>query len=295
MNVQLHNAISDLAGVTGQAIVRAILKGQRDPVQLAGLRDRRIQAREQELVESLRGNWKEDVLFELQQAVEAYDFQQKQIAQCDVRLQEYMTALPSREARPAEAMTQAPEPGGPRRKRRSPRKPKGNQPAFALQPELPRILGVDATTIDGIDVMTVQTVLAEVGPDLSPWKSERHWSSWLNLAPKRDVSGGRVIRHIREHRTNRVGNAFRMAAQSLLRSESYLGARFRYLRAKRGGIKAVKAMARHLACLFYRLVTKGQAWIDRGAAEFERRRQEREFNMLQRKARDFGMTLVPAA
>jgi hypothetical protein len=295
MNVQLHNAISDLAGVTGQAIVRAILKGQRDPVQLAGLRDRRIQAREEELVESLRGNWKEDVLFELQQAVEAYDFHQAQIAPCDVRLQEYMTALPSREVRPPEVGTEAPEPGGPRRKRRAPRKPKGNQPAFALQPELQRLLGVDATTIDGIEVMTVQTVLAEVGTDLSPWKSERHWSSWLNLAPKRDVSGGRVIRHVREHRTNRVGNAFRMAAQSLLRSESYLGARFRYLRAKLGGIKAVKAMARHLACLFYRLVTKGQAWIDRGAAEFERRRQEREFTMLQRKARDFGMTLVPAA
>jgi transposase len=292
MNVQLHNVISDLAGVTGQAIVRAILKGQRDPVQLAGLRDRRIQAREQELVESLRGNWKEDVLFELQQAVEAYDFHQEQRARCDVRLQQYMTALPSRETRPAEAATEVPEPGSPRRKRRAPRKPKGNQPAFALQPELQRILGVDATTIDGIDVMTVQTVLAEVGPDLSAWKSERHWSSWLNLAPKRDISGGRVIRHIR---TNRVGNAFRMAAQSLLRSESYLGARFRYLRAKLGGIKAVKAMARHLACLFYRLVTQGQAWVDRGAAEFERRRQEREFAMLQRKARDFGMTLVPAA
>jgi transposase len=163
-----------------------------------------------------------------------------------------------------------------------------------LHTELHRILGVDATTIDGIDVMTVQTVLTEVGPDLSAWKTEGHWSSWLNLAPKRDVSGGRVIRHIREHRTNRVGNAFRMAAQSLLRSETYLGARFRYLRAKLGGIKAVKAMARHLACLFYRLVTKGQAWVDRGAAEFERRRKERELAMLQRKARDLGMTLVTA-
>jgi transposase len=298
MNVQLHNVISDLAGVTGQAIVRAILQGERDPRTLAGLRDRHIQAREEELVESLRGNWKEDVLFELQQAVEEYDFHQAQMAQCDVRLQEYLTSLPSRKAPAGEATPAAPVPSGPSRKRRAarkPRKPKGNQPAFELQPHLQRILGVDATTIDGIDVMTVQTVLAEVGPDLSPWKTERHWSSWLNLAPKRDISGGRVIRHTREHRTNRVGNAFRMAAQSLIRSDSYLGARFRYLRAKLGGIKAVKAMARHLACLFYRLVTKGQAWMDRGAAEFERRRQEREFAMLQRKARDFGMTLVAAA
>jgi transposase len=297
MNVQLHNVISDLAGVTGQAIVRAILKGQRDPVQLAGLRDRRIQAREEELVESLRRNWKEDVLFELQQAVDAYDFHRQQMAECDARLQQDMAVLPSREAQPDQATAEPSVASKASRKHRAsrrPRKPKGNQPAFDLQPELERILGVDATTIDGIDVMTVQTVLAEVGPDLSAWKTERHWSSWLNLAPKRDISGGRVIRHTREHRTNRVGNAFRMAAQSLLRSESYLGARFRYLRAKLGGTKAVKAMARHLACLFYRLVTKGQAWVDRGAAEFERRRQERELAMLQRKARDLGMTLVAA-
>jgi len=142
--------------------------------------------------------------------------------------------------------------------------------------------------------MTIQTVLAEVGPDLSAWKTEAQWSSWLNLAPKRDISGGRVIRHTREHHTNRVGNAFRMAAQSLVRSESYLGARYRYLRAKLGGLKAAKAMARVLACLFYRLVTKGQLWVDRGAEEFERRRQQRDLASLQRKAHSLGLQLVPA-
>ena len=210
-------------------------------------------------------------------------------------MQTYLAALPRREVSPRGPAAETPVPDGPRRKRRAPRRPKGNQPAFDLQPERHHILGVDATTIDGIEVMTVPTVLAEVGPDLSPGKTERHWSSWLNLAPKRDIRGGRVLRHTREHRTNRVGNAFRMAAQSLMRRESYLGARFRSLRAKRGGIKAVKAMVRHLACLFYRLVTKGQAWMDRGAAEFEPRRQEREFAILQGKARDFGMTLVAVA
>jgi hypothetical protein len=262
------------------------------------LRDPRIQAPEEELVRSLRGNWKEDVLFELQQAVEAYDFHRQQMAQCDARLQQYLAALPGREPLPEPPTAEAPAGSGkkrPPRARRKARKPKGNQPAVDLESELQRILGVDATRIDGIDVMTVHTVLAEVGPDLSAWKTESRWSSWLNLAPKRDISGGRVIRHTRQHRTNRVGNAFRMAAQSLIRSESYLGARFRYLRAKLGGIKAVKAMARVLACLFYRLVTKGQAWVDRGTAEFERRRQERDFATLQRKARDFGMKLVAVA
>jgi hypothetical protein len=171
----------------------------------------------------------------------------------------------------------------------------GNQPAFDLAAELERILGVNPITIDGIDVLTIQTVLAEVGPDLSAWKTERHWTSWLNLAPKRDVSGGRVIRHVRQHHTNRAGNAFRMAAQSLVRSQSYLGARYRYLRAKLGGLKAVKAMARYLACLYYRLLTQGQIWVDRGTEEFNRRSQQRELAALDRKARKHGLKLVPAA
>ena len=127
---------------------------------------------------------------------------------------------------------------------RKPRKPIGNQPGFDLAAELERILGVNVATIDGIDVMTIQTVLAEVGPDLSAWKTERHCTSWLNLAPKRDISGSRVIRHVRQHHTNRTGNAFRMAAQSLVRSQSYLGSRYRYFRANVVGRKAVKAMAR---------------------------------------------------
>jgi transposase len=166
---------------------------------------------------------------------------------------------------------------------------------FDLEAELERILGINATTIDGINVMTVQTVLAEVGPDLSAWKTEAHWSSWLNLAPKRDVSGGRVIRHVREHRTNRVGNAFRMAAQALIHAHSYLGARCRYLRAKLGGHKAIKAMARILACVYYRLVMKGQRWVDQGMEEFNRRSEQRELDLLRRKANKHGMQLVPAA
>ena len=298
MNVQLHIALSDLSGVSGQAIIRALLAGQRDPQALAALRDPRCQATKEEIVHSLQGNWKPDILFALQQAVDAYDFYRQQMAQCDQQLQQYMAALPSREAGAesvaAESSPTA-EPGPAQPRSRSPRKPKGNQPGFDLAAELQRILGVNATAIDGIDVMTIQTVLAEVGPNLSAWKTEGHWSSWLNLAPKRDVSGGKVIRHVRQHHTNRAGNAFRMAAQSLIRSQSYLGARYRYLRAKLGGLKAVKAMARILACIYYRLVTKGQQWVDRGLEAFNRHSEQRELAALQRKARQHGMQLVPAA
>jgi transposase len=297
MNVQLHNALSDISGRSGQAIIRALLAGQRDAKTLAALRDPRCMASEEEIVHSLQGDWKPDVLFELQQAVDAYDFYRQQLAKCDEQLKQYMALLP---ARKVETVVSSAEPAATTdrsktSRSRKPRKPKGNQPAFDLEAELERILGVNATTIDGINVITVQTVLAEVGPDLSAWKTEAHWSSWLNLAPKRDVSGGRVIRHIREHRTNRAGNAFRMAAQTLLHSHSYLGARCRYLRAKLGGLKAVKAMARVLACLYYRLVTKGQRWVDQGIEEFNRRSEQRELAVLQRKAHKHGMHLVPTS
>jgi transposase len=296
MNVQLHNALSDIGGTSGQAIIRALLAGQRDPKTLAALRDRRCMASEEEIVHSLQGVWKPDVLFELQQAVDAYDFYRQQMAKCDEQLKQYMALLP---ARSVETIVSSIEPSptdmNKKSRSRKPRKPQGNEPTFDLEAELERILSVNATTIDGINVMTVQTVLAEVGPDLSAWKTEAHWSSWLNLAPKRDVSGGRVIRHVREHRTNRVGNAFRMAAQALIRSHSYLGARCRYLRAKLGGHKAIKAMARVLACLYYRLVMKGQRWVDQGIEEFNRRSEQRELALLQRKAQKHGMQLVPAA
>jgi len=294
MNVQLHIALSDISGVSGQAIIRALLAGQRDPRALAALRDCRCQASEEEFVHSLQGNWKEDVLFALQQAVDAYDFYQGQIAKCDRQLQQYLSVLPSR---PSGSTPAAAAPDGPGKKRRSRKKkhPVGNEPNFDVAAELERILGVNALGIDGLGVITIQTILAEVGPDLSAWKTERHWVSWLKLAPLRDVSGGRVLRHVRQKHTNRVGIAFRNAAQSLVRSDSYLGARYRYLNAKLGALKAVKAMARTLACLYYRLITKGQAWVDRGAAEFERRRQQREFISLERKARSLGMQLVPVA
>jgi transposase len=190
MNVPLHNAIRDRSGQTGQAILRAILSGQRDPRKLAVLRHWRIQAREEEIIHSLRGNWKQDVWFELQPAVDAYDFYRKQIAPCDRPLKQYRVALPTREARPTTPTASKPAAATDTGKKRRPRKPKGNQPDFALAEELERILGVKATLIDGIDGMTIPTVLAEVGPDRSAWKTEAQWSSWLNLARRSGTSAG---------------------------------------------------------------------------------------------------------
>ncbi len=187
MNVQLANAISDVSGLTGQAIIRAILQGERDPQQLAKLRDWRIAASEAEIAHSLEGNWREDVLFELQQVVDAYDFHQKQIAACDVQLQRYLSAVPMRSRLGAGEPSTADAPSEKPKKQRK-HKWQKNQPVFDLAVELQRTMGVDMTAIDGVDVMTTQVILSELGPDLSmSFPSESHFTSWLELAPRRPL------------------------------------------------------------------------------------------------------------
>jgi transposase len=260
--------------------------GRRNPEKLAKLRDWRIKASAEEVARSLEGNWREDMLFELRQAVDAYDFIQRQVTECDQRLQTLMAELPMREAPAAPAV----EDGAklPVRKKKSSRNKK-NLPRFDLKAELRRVCGVDLTSIDGIDVMTAQTVVAELGTDFSRWKDEAHLTSWLGLAPCRDISGGKVIKQATLRVRNRVATALRGAANSLLHSDSYLGARFRSLRTRRG---APKAMARYLACIIYRMFTRGQAFVDRGVQEYEDGRVQRELAALQFKAAAHGFRLV---
>ena len=292
MNIQLANAISDIAGVTGQAIVAAILKGERDPFKLADLADYRTKASREEIARSLEGNWRADVLFELQQAVDSYRFAHRQMQECDEKLTLCLASLPTRIREiPAESK------GGPEsaaQKRKNAKKPRGNEPRVDMKEELKRICGVDLTSIDGINVMTAFTVITEVGTDMSRFRDENHFTSWMGLAPSKDVSGGKVVGPGKKKVKNRVAIILRTAANSLLDSDSYLGARYRHLRRRLPTYKAAtKAMARHLAVLIYRLLTHGQAWVDRGAAQFERRRAERELASLQAKAKANGFTLVP--
>jgi len=293
MNVQLANTISDISGTTGQAIVRAIVAGKRDPWKLAELRDRRIAASKEEIAHSLQGNWRDDVIFELRQAVESYDFFQKQMTACDQELIKYMAAIDSREILPKQDPPENAVPLSCAKPRRRSKTRSKNRPGFDLAAELERTMGVDLTRIDGIDVITAQVIFSEIGPDFSAFRDENHFASWLTLAPKRDISGGKVIRHIHATGRNRVANALRMSAESYSRSNSYLGARYRRLRARMDGPVAVKAMARYLACLVFRIVTKGQAYVDRGAAHYEAKRQERERIALERRAANLGLKLVP--
>jgi transposase len=300
MNVQLANAIADISGVSGMAIIRAILQGERDPRELAKLRDNRIQASEEEVMRSLEGSWREDVLFELKQVVDGYDFYQRQMMECDRQLQKYLAVLPDRKPDTgAEVVVEAAPPkGSKKRRKKAERRSKTrekNQPEFDLEAELYRVAGVDLTRIDGINVLTAQVILSELGPDLSAFADEDHFASWLELAPRRNITGGKVIKQKSRESKNRVADGLRMSAQGLSKSDSYLGARYRRLRGRMEGKKAVKAMARHLACLVYRMLTKGQEYVDRGATYFEKKRSERELVGLKRKATELGMKLVPAS
>ncbi len=288
MNVQLANVISDISGVTGMQIIRAILKGERDPRVLAKLRDQRIQASEEEIASGLEGNWKPAVVFELRQVVEAYDFYQKQIAACDLEVRVRMEALPSQGAGEEKAAEEAE-----RVTKKGFQKARKNQPQFDLREELRRIYGVDLTRIDGIDVLTAQVILTELGPDLRAFPDEDQFSSWLELAPRNGITGGKVIWQKARRSKNRVANALRMAAQALSHSDSYLGAQYRQFRARQDGKQAVKTMAHKLACLVYRILTRGEEYVDRGAAYCEKKRADRELAALQRKAAARGLQLVP--
>jgi transposase len=169
-------------------------------------------------------------------------------------------------------------------------------PASALNEELKRICGVDLTSIDGIDVTTAQTVISEIYTDMSRFPTENDFASWLNLAPSHDVSAGKIIRKVRKNVQNRAAVARRMAATTLLNSKNYLGARYRHLRRQLPTkASAFKAMGRYLAVLIYRLLTKGQAWVDREAAKLEQKRTERELASLKSKALAKGFTLTPIA
>jgi len=286
MNIQLANVLSDVSGMTGQAIIKAILAGERDPHQLSGLRDWRVKASEEEIARSLEGNWQEDLLFVLKQEQDGYEFCQQQMAECDRQLEQY---LQQREDR-----TQGTSLPEEKRKERRRKKKKGNAPQFDLRAELFRMTGSDLTQIDSIDGTTAMTILSEAGWDMSKWKTEDHFVSWLRLCPDNKISGDKIIGKGRLPTNNRATLALKMAASTLRRSNTYLGAQFRRLRSKLGAPVAIKAMAAKLARLLYRMLRYGMSFIDRGEAFYESQHRKLQINYLKRKAANLGFQIIEA-
>jgi transposase len=282
MNVQLDNVISDLVGTTGQKIVRAIVAGERDALKLAKLRDGRIRASEEEIVKSLQGNWRAEHLFALKQAVSLYDSYQTSIAECDAQLAQVLGRLAVHD----DAAPEAPKSG-----RGRPVKPE----KLELRKALYRACGVDLTRIEGIDVSTALTMIAEVGPDLSRFRTVKHFASWLGLCPGTKISGGKVLSGASKRTANRLAQALRMSAVAAGRSHSALGAYYRRLSARLGKAKAVRATAHKLARLIYTLMTKGEAYVDQGQNYYEQQHQQRVLKNLKKKALEMGFSLTPVA
>ena len=287
MNVRVHRAVSDVDGVTGMAILRAIAKGERDPRQLAKLRDRRCRRTEEEIAEQLSGHWREDHLFSLRQSLQMYDATQQRIADYDREIQRKLAEMARDENR-----------GRPAPPVKNPQKAKAikRRGEEQMREVLYRMSGVDLTSIDAIGVETVQIVLSEYGPDLSRFPTEKEFVSHATLAPRRPMSGGKPLRKKRRHTAStRVAAALRMAALSLRNSATALGAYYRKIARRIGGDIAVFATARKLATLIYRLLRWGQPYVDEGADRFEMRYRENQIKSLQVKAKQLGYELAQKA
>jgi transposase len=271
MNLQLANVISDISGQTGLAIIDAILGGQRDPQKLAELKNARIKATSGQIARALEGHWKEEQLFALEQARITYAHYQEQLTQCEEKVQAQMSQLESKHS------NQAAQPA----------------PRFELGEEMRRILGVDLTAIPSIGEVTAQVVLSEIGVDVSPWRSEKHFASWLGLCPDHRISGGRILGRSTRPVVSRVRNALRLSAYTLDHSHSALGAKYRRLKRRLGAPKAIIAMAHHLARLIYRMIKYGQEYVEHGMEAYEAKYKQQHIKWLKKQAEALDMQLIP--
>jgi transposase len=284
MNVRLDQAVSDITGVTGMRIIRAILKGTRDPLELAQMRDERCLKTEQEIAEALTGHYRDEQVFVLDQAVQAWEFHQEQLRKCDQEIEKVLQRLPTKVDR--ENLPKA---------RRRAGKPRKNEPRIDGRTLLYERLGVDLTLIDGLQVITILTVISECGIDLSRFPTYKHFCSWLGLCAGTRRSGKRVLSSRSRRTTNRAATALRLAAQSLHRSQTALGAFYRRLKARLGPEKATTAAANKLAKLIYLSLTTGMVYADLGPDYFEQANQTKALKQLRRRASRLGYQLTPVA
>ena len=286
MNLQLHHVLSDLTGQSGLRILDAILAGERDPEQLADLRDRQVKAPREQVIKALQGDWRPELLFVLRQARERYRYGQEQLRECDREIERLLAAFES-VAAPEDAPP--PPPNAPR----GTRKNQIHLPDTDLRTELFRLYGIDLTYCPGLGPATVATLFAELGRDLSAFPTAKRFCSWLGLCPDPSKSGGRVLRDKTRDVKHRVATALRLAAQALHHSDSALGVFYRRMRAKLGAAPAITATAHKLARIFYHLVTTGTPYDESIFERLEEEHQERQLQRLRRQARKLGFTLTP--
>lgn len=283
MNVKVHHYIKNMDGVTGMKILRAMVGGQTDAGQLAGMHSKRLKVSRQDLHRSLEGNYRAAHLFSLRQALEHYDFAEQQLRACELEIEKTLSLLVTGEevAEPIE------EPIKPRKG-----KGKKNDYEFDVQHYVTELTGVNLTAIDGLGASTVLDLISELGLDLeSKWPTSRHFTSWLRLAPQVKISGGKHLGHYQVKGANRAHQAFRLAAQGLANSKSGLGAYYRKMRSRKGGKVANKATARKIAVIYYHMMTKKEDYRKSTAAEYEAKYQAKRMNRLKNEAKALGFDL----
>lgn len=284
MNLQLHHVVTDVTGVTGMKIIRAIVNGQRDPKVLAEMRDARCKASIETVCAALVGNYQPEHVFALGQALELYDFYQARVDECDAKIEEVLTILIADKVPPSAPIPKA------RHRTAQP-----NAVNFDVRPVLYQLAGVDLTQIHGLGPYLALRLIAECGTDLSRWKTAKHFTSWLTLSPGSKISGGKVLSAHTRKTTNRVVANLRLAAVTVGRTNTALGAFYRRLSARIGKSKAVTATARKIAVLFYNTMRFGMDYKDPGATQYEQKYRERVIKQLHRRAAEFGFTLQGAA
>ena len=286
MNVQLSQAVSDVTGITGRAIIWAILAGERDPKKLAALREPGCKKSEEEIGKALTGTWREEHLFVLKQSMEMYTFYTEQIRVCDEEIERvYGETRPDWDAGEVQPLSP--------RKRNSHSKNKPENPE-SIRRHLKRINGVDLSVVDGFGVSLAQTVTMECGTDMSQFPIDKHFCSWLGLAPKHEISGGKVLKNKTLKTKNRAGQAFRMAAQSVKQADCVFGVMYRRMRARLGPAQATVATAHAIARVVYRMLKYKVEYETISVEEYEKKYKEQQVKYMKKKAAKLGYDLVPA-
>lgn len=280
MNVQLHHVVTDVTGMTGMRIIRAIVAGEHDPLKLASYRDPRCHASVDEIGAALSGNWREEHIFALGQALELFDTYQSKIAECDTRIEAVLGRLRDAAPRAAQPLPSARH-----------RDATANAPSFDARAALHAVLGVDLTQIHGLGPSLALQLVGECGTDLSAWPDAKHFTSWLCLAPSNKISGGKVLSTRSRRSANRAAVLLRLAAVTVGRTQTTLGAFYRRLSTRIGKAKAVTATARKIAVLFYNTLRHGMSYTDPGASYYEDRYRGRVLTNLQRRAKALGYVL----
>lgn len=288
MNLQLNLVISDITGVTGLNIIRAVLQGERNPTTLAELSAGSCRKKKDLIAKALEGNYRKEHLFALEQSYEAYEFFHKQICNCEKAIETLLPALQTKELTQDENNVETSD-----TKKRAKKSSYNRSPYnFNAPAEIKKITVADLTTIPGIDANTAMKLLSEIGTDMTRWPNVKAFASWLGLCPGNKVSGGKVLSSKTKPSDNRAAQALRMAASALYRSKTALGAFFRRLRARLGGPKAITATAHKLARILYRMLTEGINYREVGENYYEQQYQARVLANLGRRAEELGYKLV---